>query len=54
MDQNIYKLVYKVTHAGGSGSCFYLKDRDLFVTNYHVVEGCMITTVVLSWPVWCW
>ena len=24
MDQNIYKLVYKVTHAGGSGSCFYL------------------------------
>lgn len=25
MDQNIYKLVYKVTHAGGSGSCFYTK-----------------------------
>ena len=40
MEQNnIYKLVFKVTHAGGSGSCFYLKDYDLFVTNYHVVKG---------------
>lgn len=39
MDQNIYKLVYKVTHAGGSGSCFYLKSHDLFVTNCHVVNG---------------
>lgn len=39
MEQNIYSVVFKVTHAGGSGSCFYLKDRDLFVTNYHVVEG---------------
>lgn len=32
-------MVYKVTHAGGSGSCFYLKSHDLFVTNYHVVSG---------------
>ena len=39
MEQNIYSVVFKVTHAGGSGSCFYLKDHDLFVTNYHVVEG---------------
>ena len=40
MEQNnIYQLVFKVTHAGGSGSCFYLKDYDLFVTNYHVVKG---------------
>lgn len=39
MDQNIYQTVYKVNHAGGSGSCFYLKQYDLFVTNYHVVEG---------------
>ena len=38
MEQNIYSVVFKVTHAGGSGSCFYLKDHDLFVTNYHVVE----------------
>ena len=30
MEQNnIYQLVFKVTHAGGSGSCFYLKDYDL-------------------------
>lgn len=40
MEQNnIYRLVFKVTHSGGSGSCFYLKSYDLFVTNYHVVEG---------------
>ena len=39
MEQNIYKSVFKVTHAEGSGSCFYLKSHNLFVTNYHVVEG---------------
>lgn len=40
MEQNtIYRTVFKVTHSGGSGSCFYLKRYDLFVTNYHVVEG---------------
>ena len=39
MDQNIFQTVYKVNHAGGSGSCFYLKKHDLFVTNYHVGEG---------------
>lgn len=40
MEQNnIYQAVYKVNHAGGSGSCFYLKPHNLFVTNYHVVEG---------------
>ena len=40
MEQNnIYKTVFKVTHSGGSGSCFYLKAYDLFVTNYHVTEG---------------
>ena len=39
MEQNIFKAVYKVNPAGGSGSCFYLKNYDLFVTNYHVVEG---------------
>ncbi|WP_251622170.1 trypsin-like peptidase domain-containing protein [Odoribacter lunatus] len=39
MDQNLFRTVYKVNHAGGSGSCFYLKKYDLFMTNYHVVEG---------------
>lgn len=33
MDQNIYKLVYKVTHAGGSGSCFYLKSYNPQIRN---------------------
>ncbi len=35
----ISKVVFKVNHAGGSGSCFYLKQHNLFVTNFHVVEG---------------
>ena len=39
MEQNIFQTVYKVNHAGGSGSCFYLSKYNLFVTNYHVVEG---------------
>lgn len=39
MNQEIFKTVYKVTHAGGSGSCFYMSEHQLFVTNYHVVEG---------------
>jgi len=39
MEQNLYKTVFKVNHAEGSGSCFYMKSHDIFVTNYHVVEG---------------
>jgi len=39
MNQNIHKAIYKVNHAGGTGSCFYLKQYKIFVTNYHVVEG---------------
>ncbi len=39
MEQNIHKAVYKINHSCGSGSCFYLKQYNLFVTNYHVVEG---------------
>ena len=39
MNPEINKLIYKVTHADGSGSCFYLRNHDIFVTNYHVVAG---------------
>ncbi len=39
MEQNINNPVFKVTHAGGSGSCFYLKSCNMFVTNYHVIKG---------------
>ncbi|MDR0295707.1 MAG: trypsin-like peptidase domain-containing protein [Prevotellaceae bacterium] len=35
----ISKVVFKVNHAGGSGTCFYLKKHNLFITNFHVVEG---------------
>ena len=39
MKDIISDVVFKVNHAGGSGSCFYLKKYNLFVTNVHVVEG---------------
>lgn len=39
MQELIYHSIYKVSQARGSGSCFYLKDYNLFVTNSHVVEG---------------
>lgn len=46
MEQNkIYQQVFKVTHSAGSGSCFYLKKYDLFVTNYHVVKGFQMLAV---------
>ncbi|MDR2425674.1 MAG: trypsin-like peptidase domain-containing protein [Endomicrobium sp.] len=35
----ISQIVFKVNHAGGSCSCFYLKDYNFFITNCHVVEG---------------
>ncbi|MDR2835495.1 MAG: trypsin-like peptidase domain-containing protein [Bacteroidales bacterium] len=38
-ENNIYNVVFKVNHAGGSGSCFFLKQYNLFITNYHVVES---------------
>jgi hypothetical protein len=37
--KNVYQTVFKINHAGGCGSCFYLKTHNVFVTNYHVVEG---------------
>ena len=39
MKQDLYRNIFKVSQARGSGSCFYLKDYDVFVTNSHVVEG---------------
>lgn len=39
MEQNIFQTVFKINHAGGSGSCFFLSNLNVFVTNYHVVEG---------------
>ncbi len=39
MAQDITKLIFKVTHSDGSGSCFYIKEHNIFVTNFHVVKG---------------
>ncbi len=38
MSQNTFEQsIFKVMTASGSGTSFYLKDRNVFVTNYHVV-----------------
>lgn len=59
MEQNIYSVVFKVTHSGGSGSCFYLKEYNLFVTNYHVSRVSiqlpyMIMNAILIWRKLYW
>lgn len=37
MTHNFEPFVFKVMTASGSGSSFYLRDKKIFVTNYHVV-----------------
>lgn len=37
MTHNFEPFVFKVTTAAGSGSSFYLRDKKILVTNYHVV-----------------
>jgi serine protease Do len=37
MNHNFEPYVFKVITAAGSGSSFYLRDKKIFVTNYHVV-----------------
>lgn len=45
MQKHIYEAIFKVGHARGTGSCFYVKDYDLFVTNSHVAEGFREVTI---------
>ena len=35
---NVFNAIYKVNHAWWSGSCFYYKKHDIFITNFHVVN----------------
>jgi len=37
MTHNFEPFVFKVITASGSGSSFYLRDKKIFITNYHVV-----------------
>ncbi len=37
--EELKHAVYKINTASGSGSGFYLKNQNVFVTNYHVIEG---------------
>jgi hypothetical protein len=36
---NLASAVFKVSTSAGSGSSFYLKDKNILVTNFHVIEG---------------
>ncbi|MGB4773625.1 MAG: serine protease [Daejeonella sp.] len=33
------QVVFKVSTSNGSGTCFYLKQENIFVSNFHVVDG---------------
>lgn len=35
----VSQLIFKINTSNGSGSAFYLKQYNLFVTNFHVVQG---------------
>ena len=37
--EELKQAVFKINTASGSGSGFYLKQQNIFVTNYHVIEG---------------
>ena len=37
--EELKQAVYKINTASGSGSGFYLNTPNVFVTNYHVIEG---------------
>ncbi len=40
IDHNILsQVVFKVSTSQGSGTCFYLKNENIFVSNFHVVDG---------------
>lgn len=35
----ITQAIFKINTSGGSGTGFFLKDKNVFVTNHHVVQG---------------
>ena len=37
--QNISQSIFKINTSTGSGSAFYLSGQNIFITNYHVIEG---------------
>ncbi|MCX2678750.1 trypsin-like peptidase domain-containing protein [Galbibacter sp. EGI 63066] len=36
---NVSDSIFKINTASGSGSGFYIKEHDIIITNYHVVNG---------------
>jgi len=45
IQNNIAAAVFKINTSLGSGTGFYIKDRDIIITNYHVVAGSKIVAV---------
>ncbi|MFT3704748.1 MAG: trypsin-like peptidase domain-containing protein [Agriterribacter sp.] len=43
--QQVSQIIFKVNTANGSGSAFYLKQYNVFVTNYHVVKGSKMVSI---------
>lgn len=43
--QQVSQVIFKINTANGSGSAFYLKQYDVFVTNYHVVQGAQTLSI---------
>jgi serine protease Do len=39
LPNNSRDSVFKINTSAGTGSGFYLKDRNILVTNFHVVQG---------------
>lgn len=35
----VSQIIFKVNTSNGSGSSFYLRQHNIFVTNYHVIDG---------------
>ncbi len=45
LQKNVDKAVYKINTSSGSGTGFYLKDRGVIITNFHVVSGNKIVSI---------
>ena len=39
------KIVVKIGTSMGSGSGFYLKDKGIIITNYHVISGHHVVSI---------
>jgi len=43
--KNISNSIFKVNTSLGSGSAFFLNDEKIYITNFHVVDGCKMVSI---------